>query len=68
MENIYQQLTQINASKFTIIAAFILSWTLLLWINFAAELSLAMHYIAMPTLFIITGGWAAYQLEHNCKG
>lgn len=66
MQNMIQFTNEKLNSKAFIIAAFILCWSLLLWINFFATMSIAMHYIAMPTLFLLTGGYAAYQLEERC--
>ena len=43
----------------------ILSWSLLLWINFYAELSIAMHIVAIPVLFLLTSGLAAFALERG---
>ena len=60
MQNINSSIT---IKKIVALAAFILSWALLLWINFSAELSIAMHIIAIPCLLLITGGYAVYQLE-----
>ena len=41
-------------TKWLSIAVWALSWLLLFWINFAAELSLMMHFFAIPVLLLIT--------------
>lgn len=40
--------------KWLTIAAWAVSWLLIFWINFAAELSLMMHFFAVPVLLIST--------------
>ena len=55
-----------NENKHMIaISLLAVSWTLLLWINFYAELSVAMHLIAIPVLMAITLGYAGYWLEYD---
>jgi|GEM_PF-1913689 hypothetical protein len=41
-------------AKWLTIAAWAVSWLLIFWINFAAELSLMMHFFAVPVLLIST--------------
>ena len=52
-----------STGTFATVLLMLLSWTLLLWINFFGQLSLAMHMIAIPTLLLITGGLAAWRIE-----
>lgn len=42
-----------------------LSWALLLWINFSADMSVALHLVAIPVLFLLTGALAAISLERD---
>lgn len=41
-------------AKWPAIAVFAVSWLVIFWINFAAELSLMMHLVAVPVLLIST--------------
>jgi hypothetical protein len=51
--------------KLMTVLALVMSWSALLWINFSAELTMAMHFIAIPFLLVVTGGYAAYYLEQS---
>lgn len=52
-------------AKWLTIAAWVISWLLIFWINFAAELSLMMHFFAIPVLLICTAIGAGQYLELN---
>lgn len=41
-------------TKWLTIVVWALSWLLIFWINFAAELSLMMHFFAIPVLLLST--------------
>ena len=41
-------------TKWLTIAVWALSWLLIFWINFSAELSLMMHFFAIPVLLLST--------------
>lgn len=56
--------TLLNKRLITVLAL-VLSWMALLWINFYGDLSIAMHFIAIPLLLLVTGGFAAYYLEQS---
>ncbi len=56
-------MSNLMQKKILTILALIFSWGALLWINFSADLTMAMHFIAIPFLLIVTGGYAAYYLE-----
>lgn len=49
--------------KWLAVAAWLISWLLLFWINFAAELSLMMHFFAIPLLLLSTALGAAHFYE-----
>ncbi|MBZ9610488.1 hypothetical protein [Rheinheimera maricola] len=51
--------------KWLTIAAWAVSWLLIFWINFAAELSLMMHFFAIPILLLSTALAAWHYLEPN---
>ncbi len=50
-------------TKWLTIVVWILSWLLIFWINFAAELSLMMHVFAIPVLLLSTAFGVARNLE-----
>lgn len=52
-----------STSKWLTITVWIISWLLLFWINFAAELSLMMHFFAIPVLLLSTAIGAGRYLE-----
>ncbi|KUM55053.1 hypothetical protein AR688_17575 [Rheinheimera sp. EpRS3] len=52
-------------TKWLSIAAWLVSWLVIFWINFAAELSLMMHFFAIPVLLISTALGAGRYLEHS---
>lgn len=62
-------------AKVLTILAWLANWLLILWINFAAELSLMMHFVAIPVLLISTAIGAGRLFEdraplcqqHGCK-
>lgn len=56
-------LKNILNKKTAIIMILAISWLSLLWINFYGDLSIAMHFIAIPLLLVITGGFSAYTIE-----
>ena len=60
---INSMMNKLIQKKLMAVLALSLSWSALLWINFYGDLSIAMHYIAIPFLLIVTGGYAAYYLE-----
>jgi hypothetical protein len=41
-------------TKFLTITIWLSSWLLIFWINFSAELSLMMHFFAIPVLLLST--------------
>jgi len=52
-----------STRKWLTITGWIISWLLLFWINFAAELSLMMHFFAIPALLLSTAIGAGHYLE-----
>jgi hypothetical protein len=50
-------------TKWLSIAAWLCSWLLIFWINFSAELSLMMHFFAIPVLLLTTALGAGRVLE-----
>lgn len=57
-----------SGKQLTIAVAMILSWVALLWINFYADLSVAMHFVAIPFLLLMITGYGAYHLEQSSQG
>lgn len=56
-------------NKWLVIAMWLISWLLIFWINFSAELSLLMHFVATPVLLVCTAVSAGLYLEptdSNC--
>jgi len=52
------------ATAFTVLA-WLGNWWLILWINFAAELSLLMHLVAIPVLLLSTAFGVGKLLEQR---
>ena len=52
-------------TKWLAIATWLMSWLVIFWINFAAELSLMMHFFAIPVLLLSTAFGAGRYLEPN---
>ncbi|MCS4308573.1 MULTISPECIES: hypothetical protein [Rheinheimera] len=52
-------------TKWLAIATWLMSWLVIFWINFAAELSLMMHFVAIPVLLISTALGAGRYLEYS---
>jgi hypothetical protein len=50
-------------TNWLIIAGWLVSWVVIFWINFSAELSLMMHFFAVPLLLLSTAISAARVLE-----
>jgi hypothetical protein len=50
-------------TNWLIIAGWIVSWVVIFWINFSAELSLMMYFFAIPVLLLSTAIGAASVLE-----
>ena len=50
-------------NKWLVIVTWLISWLLIFWINFSAELSLIIHFVAMPLLLICTAVSAGLYLE-----
>lgn len=50
-------------TKWLTIVVWALSWLLIFWINFAAELSLMMHFFAIPVLLLSTALGVGRYLE-----
>ena len=50
-------------TKWLTISVWALSWLLIFWINFAAELSLMMHFFAIPVLLLSTAFGVGRYLE-----
>ena len=51
------------SKKWPAIALLLVSWLVIFWINFAAELSLMMHVLAVPVLLLSTAAGALHMLE-----
>ncbi|MDX1536306.1 hypothetical protein [Arsukibacterium sp.] len=52
-----------NNYKWLVIAMWIVSWLLIFWINFSAELPLVIHFVATPLLLICSAASAGFYLE-----
>lgn len=52
-------------TKWLAITTWLMSWLVIFWINFAAELSLMMHFVAIPVLLISTALGAGRYLEYS---
>ncbi len=50
-------------TKWLAITAWLGSWMFIFWINFSAELSLMMHFFAIPVLLLSTALGAAQLFE-----
>lgn len=51
--------------KWLVLTSWIVSWGVIFWINFSAELSLMMHFFAIPLLLLSTALGAGHLFEHN---
>lgn len=51
--------------KWLTIIGWLSSWLVIFWINFAAELSLMMHFFAIPVLLLSTALGMGRLLEDN---
>jgi len=51
--------------KWLTIIGWLGSWLIIFWINFSAELSLMMHFFAIPVLLLTTAVSTAKLLEDN---
>lgn len=51
--------------KWLTLGSWIVSWGVIFWINFSAELSLMMHFFAIPLLLLSTAVGAAHLFEHK---
>lgn len=55
----------ILVTKWPAFAVLCISWLVIFWINFAAELSLMMHLLAVPALLISTAVGALKMMEQS---
>lgn len=53
--------------KWLTIIGWLGSWLIIFWINFSAELSLMMHFFAIPVLLLTTAVSMAKLLEDDLK-
>ncbi|MEZ9594012.1 hypothetical protein AB4298_05180 [Shewanella sp. 10N.261.52.F9] len=61
-----RQVNGVTANRLVSSVYLVLSWSLLIWLNFSIEPNLFGHFIAIPSLLLLNG-YGAYAIAQNPK-